>query len=64
MGALKIHDILVHNDKSLVKDLSSDVSYRRITQGVNMLARTAPVMVEVIVNEDDQDRLSSDSDSD
>ena len=59
-GAIKIHEILVQRDKVLVKNLCTDIEYRSIRQGVNNLARTAPVLVEVIENEAEQDKLTED----
>ena len=59
----KIHEILVQGDKVLVKNLSNDESYRSIFQGVNTLARTAPLMIEIIENEEKRDNMR-DSDSD
>ena len=46
------------NLDELVKNLSNDVSYRKIIQGVDTLARTAPLLVEFIENEEELDKIS------
>ena len=42
----------------MVKNLSNDVNYRKIIQGVDTLARTAPLLVEFIENEEELDKIS------